>query len=37
MAETFEILRVQHTPQSGIGLDIVWKQQIYYVLDKQII
>jgi hypothetical protein len=25
MQDSFEMLRVKHTPQSGIGFDIVWK------------
>jgi hypothetical protein len=37
MLATFEMLRVEHTPPSEIGFDIVWKQKIYYVLYKHII
>jgi hypothetical protein len=32
MSDTFEMWRVKHTPQSGIGFDIVWKYRI--ILDK---
>ena len=32
MSDTFEMWQVKHTPQSGIGLDIVWKGKINHII-----